>query len=107
MRQFYFCLFMAFSFLASGQETMNTQNPQREEIEGFKLYPNPVYDNVVYVITKDNDIKDIIVYDVFGEVVITKRISGNILNISQLVPGVYVLQVTENKKTISRKLVVK
>ncbi|MEX0363491.1 MAG: T9SS type A sorting domain-containing protein [Allomuricauda sp.] len=47
------------------------------------------------------------IYDVFGEVVLTDRISTNTLNVSRLVPGVYVLQVTEDKKTMTRKLVIK
>ena len=49
----------------------------------------------------------VVVYDVFGEIVLKDRISSDALNISRLVPGVYLLQVTENQKTMTRKLVVK
>jgi len=98
---------MVFTFALSAQEPVNFQNQKNEEISGFKLYPNPAYGDMVNVITKDNALKQITIYDVFGEIVLTDKISRNILTISRLVPGVYVLQVTENKKTITRKLVVK
>ena len=71
------------------------------------MYPNPVYGEEVYITTETNGTKQIKIFDVFGDVVLTERISTNTLNISRLVPGVYVLQVTEQKKTMTRKLVVK
>ena len=61
----------------------------------------------MYITTQKNKVKDITVYDVFGEVVLRDRIKNNSLDISRLVPGVYVLQVTENEHTMNRKLVVK
>ncbi|PHQ61965.1 MAG: hypothetical protein COC08_02705 [Maribacter sp.] len=107
MKKIYFCLLLAFTLVVSGQEITDFQKQKNDEIVGFKLYPNPAYDDIVYVTTKYNNRKEIVVYDVFGEVVLTDRISTNVLNISRLVPGVYVLQVTEDKKSITRKLVVK
>ena len=82
-------------------------NLQNGEIAGFKLYPNPVLADVVYVTTEKNNLKEIKIYDVFGELVLTDRLSTKAMNISRLSPGVYVVQVTENDKSITRKLVVK
>ena len=62
---------------------------------------------MVYITTASNGIKDIVVYDVFGEIVLRDRISSKSLQISRLVAGVYVLRVTENRETMTRKLVVK
>lgn len=73
----------------------------------FKLYPNPATNGVVYITTETNRSKEIIIYDVFGEIVLTDRINTKTLNISRLIAGVYVLQVNENNKTMTRKLVVK
>lgn len=73
----------------------------------FKLYPNPATNGVVYITTETNNGKEIVIYDVFGEIVLTDRIKTKTLNISRLVSGVYVLQLTENNKTMTRKLVVK
>ncbi len=74
---------------------------------GFKLYPNPAVNDVVYITTPANDTKKITIYDVFGKVVLQDRITSTALNISKLVPGVYMLQVQEREKTMTRKLVVK
>jgi hypothetical protein len=90
-----------------GQELKTPGSGSSQEIPNFKLYPNPAYSDVVYITSEFNDTKIITVYDVLGEVVLTDRISTNTLNISRLVPGVYVLQVTERQKSMTRKLVVK
>tara|TARA_R110001583_G_scaffold138601_1_gene290260 strand:- start:73189 stop:73485 length:297 start_codon:yes stop_codon:yes gene_type:complete len=89
------------------QDTIDINNLQNGEIAGFKLYPNPVLADVVYVTTEKNNLKEIKIYDVFGELVLTDRLSTKAMNISRLSPGVYVVQVTENDKSITRKLVVK
>ncbi len=107
MKRIYLTILLTFSFLLSAQEMVDIKSPKNAEITGFKLYPNPAFDDVVYVSTKMNDTKDIVVYDVFGAVVLKDRIASNSLNIARLIPGVYVLQITENNQTMTRKLVVK
>ena len=107
MKKIYFILLMVSSFALFAQEPEHFTNTRNEDVPGFKLYPNPAFNDVVYVHTEKNARKDIIIYDVFGEVVLTDRILNTSLNISRLIPGVYVLQVTENNNTITRKLVVK
>jgi len=90
------------------QEMLTVNDTKKQEnVKGFKMYPNPAYGDEVYITTETNDLKKITVFDVFGEVVLTDKISTNRLNISRLIPGVYVLQVTEQNKTMTRKLVVK
>lgn len=101
---------MTFAIFLSAQQALVkdiTQNAEPSEIVDFKLYPNPVSENRVYITTKNNATKDIVVYNIFGEVVLKQRITTKELNISKLVSGMYLIQVTENKKSITRKLVVK
>ncbi|TXN38085.1 T9SS type A sorting domain-containing protein [Flagellimonas hymeniacidonis] len=107
MKKIYFILIMALPLFTFGQELVSVNTEQVQELQGFKMYPNPVYGEEVYVTTASNGSKQIKIYDVFGDVVLTDRISTNTLNISRLVPGVYVLQVTEQEKTMTRKLVIK
>lgn len=107
MKKIYFVLIMALPLFTFGQELVSVNTEQAQELQGFKMYPNPAYGDEVYVTTATNGSKQIKIYDVFGEIVLTDRISTNTLNISRLVPGVYVLQVTEQDKTMTRKLVVK
>lgn len=89
------------------QEMLTVNDGKPQEVKGFKMYPNPAYGDEIYITTSSNSTKKITVFDVFGEVVLKETIATNTLNISRLVPGVYVLQVTEEKKTMTRKLVVK
>ncbi len=93
-----------FSF---GQELVSVNDTPAQTVGGFKMYPNPAYGEEIYITTETNGAKVIQIFDVFGEVVLTEKITTNTLNIAKLVPGVYVLQVTENKHTMTRKLVVK
>jgi len=93
--------------LVSAQEKADTTEDLNPASTDFMLYPNPAFDGIVYVKTKKNHSKSITVFDVFGKVVLRDRITSSTLNISRLVPGVYVLQVQENNKKMTRKLVVK
>jgi hypothetical protein len=107
MKIFYTLLFMVFSMAVSAQEFIEEPLDRNAQINTFKLYPNPAYQEVVHITTKHNGIKDIVIYDVFGTIVLQDRITNTLLNISKLAPGVYVLQVTENRVSMTRKLVVK
>ncbi|MDP5061735.1 MAG: T9SS type A sorting domain-containing protein [Maribacter sp.] len=107
MKKIYFMLFMVVSVGLYAQDTIDINNLRNDEIAGFKLYPNPAIADVVYVTTQNNNLKEVRVYDVFGELVLTEKLSTKAMNISKLSPGVYVVQVTENEKSITRKLVVK
>jgi hypothetical protein len=79
----------------------------RGEIEGFNLYPNPVTTGKVYIETKANAPKKILIFDVLGSQVVETTIMGRELNLSDLDPGVYVLRVMEKDKISTRKLIVK
>lgn len=106
MRKFYIILLILplFSF---SQDLVSVNDAEPIQIKGFKMYPNPAYGEEVYITTEHNGTKEIQIFDVFGDVVLRDKINTNTLNISRLVPGVYVLQVTEKKRKITRKLVVK
>ncbi len=108
MKYLYLILFMGFCLVLSGQEKPDktTTKTSRDSMQ-FDLYPNPAFQDVVYVTTMNNTGKDITVYDIFGKVVLRDRIAANELNISRLIPGVYFLQVDANNKSMTRKLVVK
>ena len=91
---------------AYGQDNATNSTVTSNE-ESFKIYPNPATSDIVYITSAYQGNKQIVIYDVFGKVVLTDRIKLKSLDISKLVAGVYLLQVTENKKTTTRKLVVK
>ncbi|MFD2586467.1 T9SS type A sorting domain-containing protein [Croceitalea marina] len=107
MKKIYFIALVILPLLSFGQELVTVNDEKETQVKGFKMYPNPAYGEEIYITTTSNAKKNIKVYDVFGELVLVDKISTNTLDISRLVPGVYVLQVTEDKKTMTRKLVIK
>lgn len=102
MKHFYLIIFFFVCTLGFSQETTSSS-----DIDGFKLYPNPVTQGKVFIETKDNGPKQILIFDVLGTQVLQTTILGKELNLSRLVKGVYILRVLENNKVATRKLIVK
>jgi len=94
-----FFLFVSFSYAQSGSS--------KGDIDGFKLYPNPVTSGKVYISTHQNSAKKILIFDVFGTQVLETTILGKELNLSDLDAGVYVLRVYEKNKLATRKLIIR
>lgn len=75
-------------------------------INGLNLYPNPVTSGTFYISTDSNDVKSVSIYDVLGKQVLKTK-TNNAVNVSALTSGVYILKITENGSTATRKLVIK
>lgn len=84
-----------------------SQNQIGGDIDGFKLYPNPVTNGKIFISTNLNAPKKIHVFDVLGTKVLETTIIGRELNLSNLGKGVYILRVFEKDKTATRKLVIR
>jgi hypothetical protein len=107
---FYITLFLAVFFTTSASAQENKQPPITQEnasIEGLNLYPNPVTNGKVYITSKNDLEKEIIIFDVLGKKVLQTIINTKELNISNLSPGVYIIKITEENATSSRKLIVR
>src|SRR5690606_27320609 len=78
---------------------------QKNSIEGLSSYPNPASD-VVNVISNSLTNKDIVIIDLLGKTVLKANVSQSV-NISSLKSGVYMMQITQDGKSATRKLVVK
>lgn len=94
-----FFLFVSFSYAQN--------SGAKGDIDGFKLYPNPVTNGKVYISTDENAAKKILIFDVLGTQVLETTILGLELNLSDLDAGVYVLRVYEKDKVATRKLIIK
>ncbi|MBD0834107.1 T9SS type A sorting domain-containing protein [Aestuariibaculum suncheonense] len=84
-------------------------NPIQQTIENLSIYPNPVSSGktYIYITTKQNLTKKIEFFDVLGKRIYTTMLTGKELNISNLNKGVYILKVTENNISETRKLVIR
>ena len=113
MKKLYLVLLLAcFSTLTYAQNNSIAMNSSRgkastEEIQDFKLFPNPVTDGRITIDTRNNAPKNILIFDVFGTQVMQQKLVGRELNLSRLDKGVYILRVFENNKTATRKLIIR
>lgn len=84
-------------------------NAIQQNIEGLTIYPNPVTNGkvFVYISTNDNLTKKIAIFDVLGKQIYKTVLTGKELNISNLGKGIYILKITENNISETRKLVIK
>jgi hypothetical protein len=61
----------------------------------------------VYISTKNDANKEIIIFDLLGKKVMQTLISSKELNVSDLNPGVYIIRINEENATATRKLIVR
>lgn len=87
-----------------GQYSLKTA--QYDAIAGLKVYPNPVTGGTLYIDSNSSASKSVVIYDVIGKQVL-KANTTNSVNVSTLTGGVYVLKITEDGKTATRKLVIR
>lgn len=107
---FYITLLLGFFFTLSVSAQEGKQQSKIQEttvIEGLSLYPNPVSNGKVYITSKNDLDKEVIIFDVLGKKALQTTISSRELNISNLSPGVYIIKINEGDATATRKLIVK
>ena len=81
-------------------------NQSFSQIDGLKVYPNPVSNGVLHIESDLNTERTISLFDVIGKQVLSTTTSNNTINIAALNSGVYILKITEGGKTATRKLVI-
>lgn len=91
------------AFSASAQES----RLQPGNSEGLSFYPNPVSNGKIYLTSKTALDKEIVVFDVLGKKVYQTVVSSKEVNLSNLLPGVYIIKLREGEFTTTRKLIIK
>lgn len=79
---------------------------KQNTIAGLNMYPNPVSNGTLYITSSSNNAKSVAVYDVLGKQVLNSKTSNNTVNVSNLTRGAYIVKITEDGKTDTRKLIV-
>jgi len=101
-------LIFFFTMSVSAQEVKQQSKTQASSmIEGLNLFPNPVSNGKVYITSRNDLDKGVIIFDVLGKKALQTTISSKELNISNLSPGVYIIKINEGEATATRKLIVK
>jgi hypothetical protein len=107
---FYIATLLVFFFtlsLSAQESKQQSKSQESASIEGLNLYPNPVSNGKVFITSKNDLDKDIIIFDVLGKKVLQTTLSSRELGISNLSPGVYIIKINEGEATATRKLIVK
>jgi len=107
MKLMYSVLFMALPLITYAQQPQRNAPRNERPALAFKMYPNPASGKTITILTDSSAPKEIAIYDVFGERLISETLNSNTLDISSLVPGVYVIQLIQDQHRLTRKLVVK
>jgi hypothetical protein len=84
-----------------------TLSTKKQNIENFKIYPNPTSLGYVNISSKSNSKLDVSVFDVLGKQVIKETVNDNVLNVSKLNSGIYIMKVSQDDATTTQKLVIK
>ena len=84
----------------------NSLSVNQNSIAGLKVYPNPVVNGTLYIDTDASASKAVAIYDVLGKQVV-KATTEQTVNVSNLKAGVYIVKITEEGRTATRKLVIK
>lgn len=87
--------------------TPSTASIKDNAIPGLSIYPNPVTDGTLNIKTLANAEKSVQIFDVLGKNVLNTVTSGETVNVTSLNSGVYIVKITEEGHTASRKLVIK
>jgi len=76
-------------------------------IQGLTMYPNPLSGNTLYLTSTANAEMNVKIYNVLGKEVLSAKVNNTTVDVSNLASGVYMVKITEEGKTATRKLVVK
>ncbi|MGJ5641594.1 endonuclease [Formosa sp. S-31] len=76
-----------------------------DTLSKVKIYPNPAKNNLVYIsTTKDIDVT---IYNILGKVILKQHLTAHskTINVSQLNQGVYVMKLSSDSGSITKKLI--
>ena len=73
----------------------------------FSMFPNPTSTGFVTITSNNSDNIQAQVFDVLGKQVLNNTISNNRLNVSSLNAGLYIVKLTQNNASVTKKLIIK
>jgi hypothetical protein len=77
-----------------------------DNIKGLTMYPNPVTGGTLNFTSTANAAMSVQIFDLLGKEILKSNVVNNTVNVAKLTAGVYVVKITEEGKTATRKLVV-
>ena len=88
--------------------TTSTASTNEFNSINVKLYPNPTNTGFVNITSSnDSDAMNVQIFDILGKQVKNETLTNNTLSVSDLNTGVYILKITQNNASTTKKLVIK
>lgn len=94
-------------FVARSLAEINLSSASFDNIDGLTMYPNPLSGNTLFLTSTANADMSVQIFDILGKEVVKANVINNSVNVAKLTAGVYVVKITEEGKTATRKLVIK
>jgi hypothetical protein len=91
------------SFSSPGASVLNTSS--FSQIDGLKMYPNPTKNNLFIETALNSDI-NVSIVNMLGKEVVNANVVNNTVNVSSLTSGIYIVKITEEGKTSTKKLII-
>jgi len=84
--------------------TASVLSNNQNQISGLQVYPNPTK-NILNITTDLNSTKNVEIYDMVGKKVLVENTQCQ-LDVSSLVTGMYIVKITEDGKTSTKRLAI-
>lgn len=75
------------------------------QIDGLRMFPNPAKNNLFIETALNGDI-NVSIVNMLGKEVVNTNVVNNTVNVSNLTSGIYIVRVTEEGKTSTKKLII-
>ena len=87
----------------------NSASLKNNAIIGFATYPNPVSDGILNISSASGSVKNLTIFNLLGKQVLSSSFSGvnKNIDVSSINTGMYILKVTEEGKTATKKLIIR
>ena len=72
----------------------------------FKMYPNPVSNGKLYIVSSTDLEKEVAIYNTLGQEVFQSKTNNQAINVSSLSKGTYFVKITEAGITATNKLII-
>ena len=83
-----------------------TLNSKSFNTNVFKIYPNPTSRGYVNITSQNTGITKVGVFDILGKQVISRTLLNSRLDVSELKASMYLMKITQNTTSVTKKLVI-
>lgn len=92
------------SFTSPGASVLNL--PSFDNIYDLTMYPNPLTGNTLYLNTNTNATMEVQIFNTLSTELVNTVVVNNSVNVSGLTTGIYIVKITEEGKTATKKLII-